>query len=125
MRFPRGSLLRLAAGIIAANLAGATAFGAVAGGLYLVVQLPPQFAGLTQLFGLAVAFPSIFVVPVGMGFFAAYFWRPLNLGVLALFALASVITAVGALGAYLVFHEGRVCLVIGSPIAFILIFSAC
>jgi hypothetical protein len=105
VKFGRRELLLVAAGILAANLAGGVASDGNAVGVAM----------------LTVAFTSLFVVPIGMGFFAAYFRSKFELRVWQIFVFSLVTTATAVLGAYLFFNEGHICLFIASPLLLMLI----
>ncbi len=69
-----------------------------------------------------VGYPSMFLVPFGMGIVAAYVWKPLGFNKTERFIRSVVIWFVSSLGAAAVFHEGTVCLVIAAPLLWLFIF---
>ena len=75
-----------------------------------------------QVLGMGLV-SSLVLLPVAMGIVASYFWRSLDLSK-AKIAGCSLITALVSLGgAYFFWGEGTVCLVIGGPILFLLLFT--
>jgi hypothetical protein len=105
---------RIAAGIIAANI-----FGAIACALFSGLLLLAKGSDWAGPIVLTAAYPSIALVPVGMGVVAAYFWEkiPLSIGGYLLWWLAA--SFVAPLGAAVFWHEGVVCLLIAAPLLFV------
>ncbi len=66
--------------------------------------------------GKFVALPSLLLVPVIIGFVAAFVWRPLHLGIGMTLAHSATCTAIGLVSAGIFLGEGIICLVILSPI---------
>ena len=90
------------------------------GGLLTVIG-----AGLAQLGERAiifVAYPSLVLIPFGMGLVAALIWNPaaLRIGELILHSFFTTLLGLGA--GWAVMHEGVVCLVIVSPLLWAMIF---
>jgi hypothetical protein len=115
---PRTSrFLRIIAGIIAANLAGAAVcvlFGAPA-----FFSHGGTLAAWAAVILVMVIWPSLVLVPMGMGLVAAYFWRKLPLRIWEYLVWWSAASLLAPLGGYLMMREGLVCLIIGFPILFI------
>jgi len=68
--------------------------------------------------GWAIGWPSMLLVPFGMGLVAAWIWKPLGLRIsqVLLHSLSCTLLALGV--ARMLFHEGAICLVIVSPILY-------
>lgn len=110
-------LLRIAAGIIGANLAAAAICV-----LFNILSHRNSSATLPQWAGalLSIAiWPSLVLVPMAIGLVASYFWRGLSLRIWEYSVWWLVTSLVTPLGAYLILKEGLVCLLIGFPILFI------
>jgi uncharacterized protein YndB with AHSA1/START domain len=103
--------LRIGWGILAANL-----FGAAIGLLFSLAVSKSTYA-------LLVLYPSLILLPMAMGLIAAYCWAPLSLRIWEHLVGWSVAAIIAPLGAYLFWHEGAVCLVIGSPLLFVFGFA--
>ncbi len=63
--------------------------------------------------------PNLILVPMAMGVVAAYFWRSLSLRTSQYLVWWVVTSLVAPLGAYLIWKEGLVCLLVGFPILFV------
>jgi len=101
-------------------LAGTVATGALYAGilfLYTAMQEYDVFREAVVAFGL----PSFFVVPMLGGITASYCWRGLHPGFGATARGALGVTLLGLAGAALAFGEGIICLLIVSPLLFIMI----
>jgi hypothetical protein len=106
----------IAAGIVAANLAG--------GLIFLLFSLPGLLSGgqsvtVPAWAGVMIFYPSLFLVPMAIGIVAAYFWKGLSLRIWEYLIWWFVTSFLTPLGAYLFFREGLVCLLIGFPILFV------
>jgi hypothetical protein len=113
--------LRIVTGIVAANLVGIASCYA----LYFLSRILGRadtsssmgtFAGM---FVTVAIWPSLVLMPMAMGLVAAYFWRSLGFTAWQYLGWWLVSVLVSASGAFLFVHEGRVCLIIGSPILFV------
>jgi hypothetical protein len=108
--------LRIAAGILAANIFGAFVTAIFAGLLFASnASGRSSFVSSFLIFGI---YPSLALVPMGMGVVAAYVWRKASLSVgehLIWWLAASILAPFGAM---VFWHEGLVCLLIGFPILF-------
>jgi hypothetical protein len=105
--------LRIAAGIVAANV-----FGAV---MIFLFMLGVGFAArndLAWLFSFATM-PSMLILPMSMGVIAAYFWRATEMRIPEYLLWWIVACLVIPAGGYVYLHEGVVCLLIGWPIVFV------
>ena len=103
---------RLIIGMLIGNLAGLALCFLALGLTMLLVESAP---GLVAL----LVYPSLLLVPVGMGFAAAWIWRPLSLrfGEIVLHSL--FLTLLGLAAAAVIFREGVICLLIVLPLIFI------
>jgi hypothetical protein len=79
-----------------------------------VVHLWPSATPLSSV----INYPNLVLVPVLMGFVAAWIWRPLNLGIGWTFSHSLTLTALGIGLAAMLFGEGRICILILSPLLF-------
>lgn len=104
--------LRLIIGMVAGNMVG---------GLLCVAAT--WLAGRFQNFNAAIVYPNLLLIPFAIGLTAAWFWKPLNLGIgqCALHSLSCAV--VGMAGAWLIFREGAICLIIISPVLYCLILA--
>lgn len=104
--------LRLLIGMILGNLVG--------GLLCLIATL---LAGHFQSYIAAVVYPNLLIIPFAIGLAASWCWRPLNLsiGKCALHCLPCMI--LGLAGAWLIFREGTICLIIISPLLYPLLLA--
>jgi hypothetical protein len=106
--------LWLLAGILAANLFGVLLCVVW---IFALKQLSSHaWAGWIVIYG---TWPSLILVPMGMGIVAAYFWRALSLRIWQYLVWWTVSSLLAPLGAYLILKEGLVCLIIGFPILFV------
>ena len=113
--------LRVMTGLVAANLLGVT-FCVMFGVLFwFTSQAGVQSKAQQWLSALAVmaVWPSLVLVPMAMGIAAAYFWRSLSFTLWEYFLWWIVTSLISPFGAYFVFKEGAVCLLIGFPILFV------
>jgi len=116
-----GRWLRIILGLVAANIVGvAFCFAFV-----LLFQFPDR-VGLPSraqqwFYGFAIMaiWPSLVLVPMAMGTAAAYFWRGISLSLWEYLLWWIVTSLISPFGAYFVFKEGAVCLLIGFPILFV------
>ncbi|MEP6673170.1 MAG: SRPBCC family protein [Chthoniobacter sp.] len=99
---------RLFLGMLAGNAAGG-----------LVCLLAYGLTLLAKGNAVIVIYPSIFLVPFTIGLVAAWVWRPLALRIGETLLHSLTCMLVGLTAAYVVFHEGAVCLVIGAPIIYL------
>ena len=67
--------------------------------------------------------PAVLLVPMGMGFAAAYIWRPLKLKVLHLVGLSLLLTGVALAGSLVFLGEGYLCLLLASPLLLVCVFA--
>lgn len=102
--------MRLFLGMVAANVTGAALCGLAI--LLVNITNSPQ----------PIIYPSLALIPFAMGLVAALVWKPLALGKGATAGNTLLSTLLGLLGAWLVFREGIVCLLIVSPIFYIFTF---
>lgn len=111
-RWPRWQVLWF--GLLAASAFG----GLLCGGLTLLGQwaASARFAGLVTL-------PSLFLLPWFIGLTAAFFWRKLELrsGETALWCLYLALLDLG--GAAVFLREGIICLLIVSPLLYVLVLA--
>lgn len=111
--------LRVAAGILVADLLGAVVTGGYA------ILLAAMSSERSQLMGFVFAtiYPNLLLIPALMGLAAAYFWRPVEnrIWMYMLFSFLAVLVALA--GAYLILREGAVCLLIVSPVMLVAIFA--
>ena len=70
-----------------------------------------------------IIYPSLFIVPTGMGFIAEIVWKPLAFGRGQLFKHSGVVTLFSCAGAAIVFHEGAVCLVMAAPLLWLFVYT--
>lgn len=68
----------------------------------------------------ALIWPSLLLVPFIIGFVAAWCWRHLDLGPGPTIGCSSVTAFIGLFGAWLVFREGMICLLIVAPLQFLI-----
>lgn len=115
--------LRLLAGVVAANLVGAITWLVVIALMYGLASVRGPANAITLPLAGGAAIPSLVLVPIGMGFVAAFIWRPIGLGNWSILGLTFLTTALGLGGAYLLFKEGYVCLLIAAPVLFTFIFA--
>ena len=108
--------LRIAAGMLAANIFGAILTSFFVWLLFATNASGPSAAGKVMVVGI---YPSLALVPLGMGVVAAYFWRtvPLSAAEHLIWWLAASIMA--PFGAAVIWHEGIVCMAIAAPILFV------
>jgi hypothetical protein len=93
----------------------------VAGGLCFGVMKLAEMSGKGDVGEVAMA--SMFLIPLLSGLVAAWFWRRLDFGI-GDFALHSIWTCLlGLGGAAVLFREGIVCLVMVSPLYYVLMFA--
>ena len=78
---------------------------------YVLFSVSPESAT-------AVGLPSLLFVPFGIGLAAAWVWRPLELGIVAVLWHSLTCTLLGLVIAAGVFREGVICLIIISPILY-------
>ena len=113
--------LRIITGLVAANLLGvAFCFAFVL--LFRFMDqagLPSRAQQLVGTFAVMAIWPSLVLVPMAMGIAAAYFWRSLSFSLWEYFLWWIVTSLISPFGAYFVFKEGAVCLLIGFPILFV------
>src|ERR1700677_864522 len=102
---------RLLLGMLAGNAVGALLCGSV----ILLLKHSDDAIG--------IVYPSLFLIPFVMGLVAALVWKPLGLGAGATALHSLSCTLLGLLGAWLVFKEGIVCLVIVSPLLYGFLFT--
>src|SRR5207248_9036858 len=76
---------------------------------YVLFSVSPESAT-------AVSLPSLLFVPFCIGLAAAWVWRPLELGIVAVLWHSLSCTLLGLLTAAVVFKEGVIGLIIVSPI---------
>jgi hypothetical protein len=114
-------VLRVIAGLVAANLLGAALCSAFAILFWFADRIGLQSGPRQWIFGFAAMaiWPSLVLVPTAMGIAAAYFWRTLSFGLWEYFLWWVVTSLITPFGAYLFFKEGVVCLLIGFPILFV------
>ena len=107
---------RLFLGMLAGNAGGGLLCGLTA---LLMPLVAKNNAGIPP----AIFYPSFFSTPFFIGLIAAWVWRPLKLsvGVTALHSLTT--TLVGLLASAVVQKEGAVCLVMVSPLIYVMIFA--
>jgi hypothetical protein len=106
--------LRIASGILAANL-----FGAIAVYFFVMaIALAAQSPITAWLFPFA-SYPSLVILPMTMGVIAAFFWRTLGMRLPQYLLWWFVACLVLPAGGYLAFREGIVCLIIAWPIVFV------
>jgi len=96
---------RLLLGMFAGNGVALVLFGLA----YAVVSLVPSSV-------LVVSLPSLVFIPFCIGLVAAWFWKPLDLGIGAVLWHSVGCTLLGLLLAAALFHEGVICLLILLPI---------
>lgn len=77
--------------------------------------LPPNARKLNALLE-ATVYPNFFLVPALMGTLAAFIWRTLALPIWVHLLGSLAITLLAGAGAFLVFGEGAVCLIMGLPL---------
>jgi hypothetical protein len=113
-------LLCALAGLVVANLAGAVFCSGFAALFWFGGQTTTPSKVHDLIFGLAAiaVWPSLVLVPMAMGIVAAYFWRNFS-GIWEYFLWWFVTSLVTPFGAYLLYREGAVCLLIGFPILFV------
>jgi hypothetical protein len=80
-------------------------------------------AGHFQNYIVVIVYPNLLIIPFVIGLAAAWFWRPLNLSIgrCALHSLSC--TVLGLAGAWLIFREGTICLIIISPLLYPLLLA--
>src|SRR5437764_5882436 len=116
-----GRWLRIILGLVAANIVGvAFCFAFV-----LLFQFPDR-VGLPSraqqwFYGFAIIaiWPSLVLVRMAMGTASEYFWRGISLSRWEYLLWWIVTSLISPFGAYFVFKEGAVCLLIGFPILFV------
>jgi hypothetical protein len=119
----RRRVLLLGAGVFGANLAGVAAIAVAAAISRLLASVQGNAHYLADNVWFAIVLPGLFLGPIGMGVLAAYIWRALELRIPHLLALSLAVTGVGVLGAYAIFGEGYLCLLIASPLLWLLVFT--
>lgn len=87
--------------------------------LFRFAEANSGFAGLL----LTTIYPNLILVPMAMGFLAAFIWRPLELGLAVQFLCALVITLIAAAAANAFMKEGVVCLLIAAPLLLMGVFT--
>lgn len=112
---PRDWRVSMVIGLLASNLAG---FAATALLVLLLHQDWSKLGDLGSWTSGTLAFSNFFIIPIGMGLVASYFWQDIpdrsykmigcGLG------LANLVVTL--LAAYAIFKEGVICLVMASPI---------
>lgn len=110
---PRRPFVTLLLGMVVANLVGGVLVFAV---LVLVSPLRNRVKDVIQ-------YPSFILVPLIVGLVAAWFWRRLNRSLAITFLDALWVVLVGVAASAVVLREGVVCLVIVSPVLYVLILS--
>lgn len=102
---------RVAVGMVAAVAVGG-----------LLTTIAAGVAHLGEHLIVLVAYPSLVLIPFGMGLMAALIWKPaaLRIGELVLYSFLTTLLGLGA--AWAILHEGVVCLVIVSPLLWGMIF---
>jgi hypothetical protein len=121
MRPRTAAFLNTAAGVVVANLLGAAICSAFAALFWLSGKTGVHSRAYDVAFSLAVLgiWPSLVLVPMAMGVTAAFFWRTLSFGLWKYLLWWFVTSVITPFGAYLLFKEGIVCLMIGFPILFV------
>jgi hypothetical protein len=76
-----------------------------------------------HLFGQVLAVPSFFLVPMLGGLVASYIWRSLKPTIGATVLNSLWMTLLGLAGAAIIFREGVICLLIVSPIFYVVILA--
>jgi hypothetical protein len=116
MTAAQARILRIGGGILAANV-----FGLVACALFVLVVLWSNQPGSDPAarYVLAVGYPSLALVPIGMGMVAAFFWRKAGLNIPEYLLWWTATTLVVPIGGYGLLREGLVCLLIAAPILFV------
>jgi hypothetical protein len=109
--------LKITLGILAANATGAAAVG----GTVLITSLLDK-VDAPEFFS-AILFPSFFFLPLLMGMIAAFCWRRASLKTGEYVLYSTITVAVGNAGAYLLFGEGVICLLIVSPLLLALVLA--
>jgi hypothetical protein len=116
-----GRWLRIILGLVAANVVGV----AFCVAFVLLFQFPDR-VGLPSraqqwFYGFAIMaiWPSLVLIPMAMGTAAAYFWRGISFSLWEYLLWWIVTSLISPFGAYFVFKEGAVCLLIGFPILFV------
>lgn len=107
-RWPRWLL-----GMLAGNLSIAALFFGVG---WLTSKISASFLA-------NVAWPSFFLLPLIGGVVASYFWRKLRPGIGATALGTLGLTLLGLIGAAVLFREGAICLLIVSPLYFLLVLT--
>ncbi|MEO8204995.1 MAG: hypothetical protein ABI615_02365 [Chthoniobacterales bacterium] len=97
---------------------GDVSIGILYGGAILLMKMSEE-----RIFQQIVGIPSFFLMPILGGVIASYLWRHLRpgIGATALGVLWMMLLAI--VGAALVFHEGAICLLIVSPLFYVIIFA--
>ena len=103
-------LVQIGAGIGAANI-----FGAIAYGTFRSSCPSPQSDSAGRRVAI-VGYPRIALIPIGMGMVASYFWEKVPLSNRRDRIGPLVTATLSPLGGALFWHEGIVCQVIGGPL---------
>jgi hypothetical protein len=98
--------------MLAGNLAGVTMSFAAAGVSWLLGHSAPLLVP-------AIVYPSLLLIPVSMGFTAAWVWRPLELRMSEVVLHSLSLTLVSLTGAWALFGEGAICLLIALPLLYL------
>jgi len=115
---PRFRLLTWFAGMLVGDLS----IGLLYFGIGWLFSKSPRTQGLEDTLRLTII-PSFFLVPLFGGLIASLCWRRLNPGIGGA-ALASLgMTVIGLFAASLIAHEGSICLIITSPLLFVMLFT--
>lgn len=112
---PRDWRLSILVGCLVSNLLGFAATGLL---VLLLTRNWAQFGDIGSWTAGTIAFSNFFIIPLGMGIVASYFWRDIpersyrsiGCGLIVLNLVASLV------GAGFVLKEGVVCLIMASPI---------
>lgn len=106
--------LRIIAGVVAANIFGALAV-VIFAGLLNVTQNSHRLDFVRGLLTISI-YPSLALVPMGMGIVAAFVWRGASLSIAEHLLWWLVASILAPFGAFLFWHEGWVCMLMALPI---------
>ncbi len=94
---------------------GMLAGNAVGAALCVLARVLAHFVNRFDDF---IVYPSLLLIPFAIGLVAAWVWKPLKLQRGDIVLLSVLCTLLGLGGAWVVFHEGIVCLIMVSPILY-------
>jgi Polyketide cyclase / dehydrase and lipid transport len=104
--------VRLFIGMIAGNVTGG-----------LLCLFATWLAGHSGNYVTAIVYPNLVIIPFAIGLVAAWVWKPLNLTIGWCVLHSLWCTLLGFAAAWLILHEGVICLIIISPLIYVFLLA--